>query len=153
MVTSQQSSGTKSQIQFPCPNVLRDKLNEDTKKSQFSSRPKYLNALLEQVLTLESCADSAPDSACIEELFSLIELFQSLPVERIQRLAPTQNRTFAQMLRHLVEVALSYYPEEVPRDRRKPKRAVRSTDVDINRQTMTQGRERRCTPSRSRKLR
>ena len=51
-------------------------------------------------------------SSHIDEFFAWIELFETLPTERIRRLAPAQNRNFDQMVRHLLEVALSYYPED-----------------------------------------
>ena len=125
MTATKKTSDSRMHIQFAYYEpTLPSRIAEDIQRSQFNSRPKYINALLEKVLALET---TSVDSSRLEELFKLIELFESLPVERIQRLAPTQNRNFDQMLRHLIEIALSHYPEE-------PYKAtpVRSTDVDIN---------------------
>ena len=109
--SSKVSSKAKFNLQFACHSpTLPAKLAEDIRRSRFTSRPKYLNALLEKVLSFKT-GDSRP-SSCIETLFELIELFESLPIERIRRLAPTQNRSFAQMVKHLLEIALSYYPED-----------------------------------------
>ena len=108
--SSKVSSKAKFNLQFACHSpTLPTKLAEDIRRSGFTSRPKYLNALLEKVLSFKT-GDRMP--SCIETLFELIELFESLPIERIRQLAPTQNRSFAQMMKHLLEIALSYYPED-----------------------------------------
>ncbi len=87
---------------------MPDRLAGDVKKSRFTTRSKYLSALLKKVLLFRT---STGTSSCLEELFELIELFESLPIERIRQLAPTQNRNFGQMVKHLLEIALSYYAE------------------------------------------
>lgn len=100
----------RTQIQFSYyDSTLPARLADDIQRSSFSTRPKYLNALLEKVLALPM---RTPASSHIDELFAWIELFDSLPTERIRQLAPTQNRNFDQMLKHLLEIALNYYPED-----------------------------------------
>jgi hypothetical protein len=97
-------------IQFTCRNpALLYQLDEDIKRSAFATRPKYIAALLEELLSF----NIGITSSRIDDLIEVIRLFKSLPLARIRRLATIQNRNFAQMIRHLIEVALSYYPEEV----------------------------------------
>ena len=98
---------TKLQVAYHDP-TLSARLAEDIKRSSFSTRPKYLNALLEKVLSLPVRTST---SSHIDELFAWLELLDTLPIERIWQLAPTQNRNFDQMIKHLLEIALSYYPE------------------------------------------
>mgnify|MGYP001797044732 CR=1 FL=1 len=98
---------TKLQVAYHDP-TLSARLAEDIKRSSFSTRPKYVNALLEKVLSLPTRTST---SSHIDELFAWVELLDTLPIERIWQLAPTQNRNFDQMLKHLLEIALSYYPE------------------------------------------
>ena len=98
---------TKLQVAYHDP-TLPARLAEDIKRSSFSTRPKYLNALLEKVLSLPVRTST---SSHIDEFFAWVELLDTLPIERIWQLAPTQNRNFDQMLKHLLEIALSYYPE------------------------------------------
>ena len=98
---------TKLQVAYHDP-TLPARLAEDIKRSSFSTRPKYLNALLEKVLSLPVRTST---SSHIDELFAWLELLDTLPIERIWQLAPTQNRNFDQMIKHLLEIALSYYPE------------------------------------------
>jgi hypothetical protein len=96
-------------IQFLCyEKTLPERIERDMKLAGYTSRPKYLNALIEKVLSLLPA--SANDS-CLDALSNLIQLFESLPLERIQELAPTQNRDFEQMFKHLLEIALSHYAE------------------------------------------
>ena len=110
MAASKAPSETRANIQFSCRDPkLPKKIAEDVRRSSFTSRSKYLNALLDKVLSFKT---GARVTSCIEELFELIDLFESLPIERIRRLASTQNRNFSQMVKHLLEIALSYYPEE-----------------------------------------
>jgi hypothetical protein len=98
-------------VQFSCNNpILLHRLAEDVKRSSFASRPKYITALLEALLSFDAAAIK---SSCLDDLIDLMRLFKSLPVARIQRLAVLQNRNFDQMLRHLIDVALSHYPEDV----------------------------------------
>jgi hypothetical protein len=108
------SSKEKSvKVQFVCPHpALLYQLDEDVKRSSFISRSKYISAVLEIVLSLELPAIT---SSRVDDLIAVIQLFKSLPLARIRRLATIQNRNFAQMIRHLIEVALSYYPEDVLR--------------------------------------
>jgi len=89
-------------------STLPTRLANDVQRSSFTTRPKYLNALLEKVLSLPA---SPSTSSHIEELFVRVELFEMLPTERIRQLATTQNRNFDQMVKHLLEMALSHYPE------------------------------------------
>lgn len=109
MTASKKPSNTKVNLQFACHDpTLPTRLAEDIRLSSFATRPKYLNALLEKLLSFKTGASAF---SCIGELFELIEMFESLPIERIRQLAPTQNRNFAQMLKHLLEIALTHYPE------------------------------------------
>ena len=109
MVDSKAAAGNRLKLQFSShDSTLPDRLADDIKQSSFSTRSKYLNVLLEKVLSLPM---RELTSSHIDELFSWIALFESLPTERIWQLASTQNRNFDQMIRHLLEVALSYYPE------------------------------------------
>lgn len=110
MTLSKASSDTNVyHLQFTCRDpALLAKLTKDVKNSEYSSRPKYLNALLDKMLSFKTGSDLP---SCLAQLFELIELFESLPIERIRQLAPTQNRSFGQMVKHLLEVALIYYPE------------------------------------------
>ena len=106
-------SKTKAQnrlkLQLPYyDSTLPTRLADDISRSSFSTRPKYLNALIEKVLSLPM---RTATSSHIDEFFAWIDLFESLPTERIQQLAPTRNRSFEQMVKHLLEVALSGYPE------------------------------------------
>ena len=109
MVDSKTAAGRRPNLQFAYyDSTLPNRLADDISRSSFSTRPKYLNALLEKVLSLPMRTST---SSHIDEFFVWVELFESLPTERIWQLAPTQNRNFDQMLKHLLEVALSYYPE------------------------------------------
>ena len=109
MVNSRAATGKKLNLQFSYYDpTLPNRLADDVRRSAFSTRPKYLNALLEKVLSLPMRTST---SSHIGEFFAWIELFESLPTERIWQLAPTQNRNFKQMMKHLLEIALSYYPE------------------------------------------
>ena len=109
MVDSKTAAGRRSKLQFAYyDSTLPNRLAGDISRSSFSTRPKYLNALLEKVLSLPMRTSA---SSHIDEFFAWVELFESLPTERIWQLAPTQNRNFDQMVKHLLEVALSYYPE------------------------------------------
>lgn len=111
MASSKAPSNKVYQLQFACPDSkLRAQLTEDVKRSRHKSRPKYLNALLEKVLSFRTGPELP---SCLAQLFELIELFESLPTERIRRLATAQNRSFSQMVKHLIENALRSYPEEV----------------------------------------
>jgi hypothetical protein len=96
-------------VQFSCRGSVLHRLAEDVRCSSFASRPKYIAALLETLLSI----DPAVESSCLDELIGLLGLFESLPLARIRRLAVLQNRNFDQMFRHLIDVALSYYPEDV----------------------------------------
>lgn len=108
---SQASSDTKVyHLQFTCQDpILLAKLDKDVKSSDYSSRPKYFRALLGKVLSFQT-GSNLP--SCLAQLFELIELFESLPIERIRQLAPSQNRSFGQMVKHLLEIALKYYAED-----------------------------------------
>ena len=109
MVDSKAAAGKRLKLQFSCyDSTLPARLAEDIKQSSFSTRPRYLNALLERALSLPM---RTPASSHIDEFFAWIALFESLPTERIWQLASTQNRNFDQMVKHLLEIALSYYPE------------------------------------------
>jgi len=128
VVDSKTAAGRRPNLQFAYyDSTLPNRLADDISRSSFSTRPKYLNALLEKVLSLPMRTST---SSHIDEFFVWVELFESLPTERIWQLAQTQNRNFDQMLKHLLEVALSYYPENpqlsaVARD-------VHSHKVDIH---------------------
>jgi hypothetical protein len=108
------SSKEKSaKVQFVCPHpAWLYQLDEDVKRSSFISRSKYISAVLETVLSLDA---SAIGSSRGDDLIAVMRLFKSLPVARIRRLATLQNRNFDQMFRHLIDVALIYYPDEVSR--------------------------------------
>lgn len=109
MVDSKTAVVSRPKLQFSYyDSTLPDRLAADIRSSSFSTRSKYMNALLEKVLSLPVRTST---SSHIDEFFVWVELFESLPTERIWQLAPTQNRNFDQMLKHLLEVALSYYPE------------------------------------------
>ena len=111
MAASKAPSETRANLQFSCRDPeLPNRLAEDVRRSSFTSRSKYLNALLDKVLSFNT---GARVTSRIEALFELIELFESLPIERIRRLASTQNRNFSQMVKHLLEIALSHYPDEM----------------------------------------
>lgn len=120
MVNSKTAAGNRPKLQFSYyDSTLPARLADDIRRSSFSTRPKYLNALLEKVLSLPMRTHM---SSHIDEFFAWIELFESLPTERIWQLAPTQNRNFDQMIRHLLEISLSYYPEN-------PRFSVAARDV------------------------
>lgn len=109
MVDSKTAAGRRPKLQFSYyDSTLPNRLANDIKRSSFTTRPKYLNALIEKVLSLPMRTST---SSHIDEFFAWIELFEALPTERIWQLAPTQNRNFDQMVKHLIEIALSYYPE------------------------------------------
>jgi hypothetical protein len=96
-------------IQFPCYNAtLPGRVEREMKLAGYTSRPKYLNALLEKVLSLFPASASG---SCLDALVNLVQLFESLPVERIRELAPTQNRNFDQMFKHLLEISLNHYAQ------------------------------------------
>ena len=106
---SQAAAKNRSKLQFSYyDSTLPTRLSDDIHRSSFTTRPKYLNALLEKVLSLPVRTST---SSHIDEFFAWVELFEALPTERIWQLAPTQNRNFDQMVKHLIEIALSYYPE------------------------------------------
>jgi hypothetical protein len=96
-------------IQFPCYDAtLPERIEREMKLAGYTSRPKYLNALFEKVLSL---LPASANGSCLDALSNLVQLFESLPNERIRELAPTQNRNFDQMLKHLIEMALHHYAE------------------------------------------
>jgi hypothetical protein len=100
-------------VQFACRNpALLNQLDEDVKCSSFATRPKYIATALETLLSLDT---PAIKSSRLDDLIGLVQLFKSLPLARIRRLAAIQNRNFDQMFRHLIDVALNYYPDEVSR--------------------------------------
>lgn len=109
MVDSKTAEGSKLKFQFSYYDpTLPARLADDVRRSSFTTRPKYLNVLLEKVLSLPM---RTATSSHIDEFLAWMALFESLPTERIRQLAPTQNRNFEQMIKHLLEIALSYYPE------------------------------------------
>ncbi len=83
-------------------------LERDVKASSYKTKTKYLNALIGRFLSLERRFESR---SRIDELFWILELNKQLPVEHIRALAPTQHRNFDQMLIHLLQTALSDYPD------------------------------------------
>ena len=97
----------KLQFSYYDPTLLT-RLADDIRRSSVATRSKYLNVLLERVLSLPMRTST---SSHLDEFFAWIALFESLPTERIWQLASTQNRNFDQMVKHLLEIALSYYPE------------------------------------------
>ena len=108
---SKTANKNKPKLQFPYYDpTLPDRIAEDVRRSSFTTRPKYLNALVERVLSLPVRTDT---SSHIDEFFAWVDLFETLPIERIRQLAPIQNRNFDQMIKHLLEIALSYYPEDL----------------------------------------
>ena len=132
MVDSKTAAGRRPKLQFSYyDSTLPNRLANDIKQSSFNTRPKYLNALIEKVLSLPMRTSM---SSHIDELFAWIELFETLPTERIRRLAPTQNRNFDQMVRHLLEVALSYYPED-------PQSSASTKSIDLHRTEAHQQRQ------------
>jgi hypothetical protein len=97
-------------VQFSCSNpTVLHRLAEDVKRSSFASRPKYIAALLEALLSFDVAAIK---SSCLDDLIAVMRLFKSLPLARIRRLSTLHNRNFDQMFRHLIDVALSHYPED-----------------------------------------
>ena len=108
---SKTANTNKTKLQFSYyDSTLPDRIAEDVRRSSFTTRPKYLNALVERVLSLPKRTAS---SSHIDEFFAWMDLFETLPTERIRQLAPIQNRNFDQMFKHLLEIALSYYPEDL----------------------------------------
>lgn len=106
---SKAAAQNRSKLHFSYyDSTLPTRLADDVQRSSFTTRPKYLNALLEKVLSLPA---SPSASSHIDEFFVRVELFEMLPTERIRQLATTQNRNFDQMVKHLLEMALSHYPE------------------------------------------
>ena len=96
-------------IQFsPYSTELVQLLECDVKTSTYKTKTQYLNALIGRVLSLERRFDSR---SRINELFRILDLTQQLPVQHIRALAPTQHRNFDQMLIHLLQTALSDYPD------------------------------------------
>lgn len=121
MVDSKTAAGSRPKLQFSYyDSTLPSRLADDIRRSSFTTRSKYLNALLETVLSLPTRTST---SSRIDEFFAWIELFEALPTERIWQLAPTQNRNFDQMFKHLIEIALSYYPEN-------PQTSVAARDIN-----------------------
>jgi hypothetical protein len=114
-VTSKLSIKSKYEspsIQFFCYDAtLPGRLEREMKLAGYTSRPKYLNALLEKMLSL---FPASANGSCLDALSNLVQLFESLPIERIREMAPTQNRNFDQMFKHLLEIALAYYAENSP---------------------------------------
>jgi len=109
VVHSNAVAGNRFKLQFSYhDSTLPTRLADDIRRSSFSTRSKYLNALLEKMLSLPMRTSA---SSHVDELFAWLALFESLPIERIWQLAPTQNRNFDQMIKHLLEIALSCYPE------------------------------------------
>ncbi|NJM98753.1 MAG: hypothetical protein HC800_17780 [Phormidesmis sp. RL_2_1] len=103
-------------IQFaPYSTELVRLLEEDVKFSSYKTKTKYLNTLIGSVLSLERRFESR---SFIEELFRRLALTEALPIEHIRALAPTQHRNFDQMLMHLLQTALSDYPDPTPLDLR-----------------------------------
>jgi hypothetical protein len=97
-----------SAIQFSCyETTLPERVEGDMRLAGYTSRPKYLNTLLEKVLSLPKDGNAS----CLDALLTLTKLFASLPIERIRELAPTQNRNFDQMFKHLLEISLNHYAQ------------------------------------------
>lgn len=96
-------------IQFsPYSTELIQLLENDVEFSCYRTKTKYLNALMERVLLLERRLESR---SCLGELFRILDLMKALPVEHIRALASTEHRNFDQMLMHLIQTALSEYPD------------------------------------------
>lgn len=96
-------------IQFSAYSTeLSQQLKRDVKVSRYRTKTKYLNALIGKVLSIERRFDSRSQ---LDELFRILDLVGALPIEHIQELAPTQHRNFDQMLMHLLQTALSDYPD------------------------------------------
>jgi hypothetical protein len=98
-------------IQFSCyESTLPERIEREMKLAGYTSRPKYLNALLEKVFSL---VPTSANGSCLDALSNLMQLFESLPTESVRELAPTQNRNFDQMFKHLLEMALDHYAENL----------------------------------------
>lgn len=123
VVNSKAAAKKRLKLQFAYYDLtLPARLAEDLRQSSFKTRPKYLNALLEKMLSLPT---RTPTSSHIDEFFAWMALFESLPTKRIWQLTLTQNRNFDQMLKHLLEIAFSYYPEN-------PQLSAATRDVHSN---------------------
>jgi hypothetical protein len=96
-------------IQFsPYSTELVQLLDEDVKASSYRTKTQYLNALIESVLSLERRFQSRSH---IDEMCRRLALIETLPIEHIRALAPAQCRSFEQTLMHLLQTALSDYPD------------------------------------------
>lgn len=94
-------------VQFSAyTDELPQQLANDVECSGYKTRTKYMNALIDRVLSLQPRFGS---QSRIGELFYLLDIMESLPLESIQSVAPEQNRNFDQMLHHLVKTALRDY--------------------------------------------
>ncbi|MEL6601738.1 MAG: hypothetical protein AAFP20_00750 [Cyanobacteria bacterium J06614_10] len=96
-------------VQFSAyTDELPQQLENDVECSGYKTRTKYMNVLIDRVLSLQPRFGS---QSRIGELFYLLDIIESLPLESIQSVAPEQNRNFDQMLRHLVKTALKDYQQ------------------------------------------
>lgn len=98
-----------SLIKVYCDTELLAKLDEDLRKTDFSSRSKYVGHTLS--LNLNTSHPSFY-SSCLERLAEDMKISDSLPKQYIQSLAHSQNRSFHQMLQHMLEIAQTYYPPQ-----------------------------------------
>lgn len=104
---AKQSSGQL--IQFsPYSRDLPVRLAKDVQNSSYTTKTKYLNALLERLLG--EPPRLRVDSR-IDELFQMLSIMESLPLERIDAIASMENRHFDQMFVHLIQTALREYPD------------------------------------------
>lgn len=99
-------------IQFQIKDQsLYEKLMRDVALSAYPTRAAYVLGAIERLLSRPLVPENVfPESACaIEQFIYIDELFHSLPVSVIANLAKTQNRDYAQMKRHLIDIALLHY--------------------------------------------
>ncbi len=124
-------------IQFsPYSTELMQLLERDVNASTYKTKTQYLNALIGRVLSLECRFDS---SSRIDELFRILDLNQQLPVQHIRALAPTQHRNFDQMLIHLLQTALSEYPDLTSLGSGVPRQPVAPEKEIASKQTLNDG--------------
>lgn len=99
-------------IQFAIKDqLLCDRLMEDVDLSAYPTRNAYLVSAIKRLLSRPSVPGNVfPENACaLDQLTYVDDLFYSLPVSVIASLAKTQNRNYAQMKRHLIDIALLHY--------------------------------------------
>ena len=92
---------------------IEDEMRADIVMSDEKNRTRYLNTLLERIYSFPH-RDLIGVSSYLGAIKEIIDIWQQLPLNEVRNLSARQNRTFAQMFKHLMEVGISQYSD--PKD-------------------------------------